>query len=103
VMSINSVSFMPAFGITSAGAILVGNAIGRRSPEEVGAIAFLTARTAGVWMFAMGILYLAIPDLLIGWFAPDDADGETLLAIAPTLLMVSAAWQLFDAVAMTLS
>src|SRR6185503_19792176 len=44
IMTINSVSFMPAFGLASAGAILVGQAIGRGAKDQVSAIVWRTAR-----------------------------------------------------------
>jgi MATE family multidrug resistance protein len=103
VIQINSVSFMPAFGITSAGAILVGQAIGRGEPERVPRIVALTTRTAVGWMVGVGLFYLVIPGLLIGLFAPPTERGPEMIALGGTLLMASSAWQLFDGVAMTLS
>jgi len=103
VIQINSVSFMPAFGLTSAGAILVGQAIGRGAHDDVPAIVRLTARAAVGWMVGVGMFYLVIPGVLIGWFAPPTARGPELAAVGASLLMLSSAWQLFDGVAMTLA
>jgi MATE family, multidrug efflux pump len=103
VIQINSVAFMPAFGVVSAGAILVGQAIGRGEPDRVGAIVGLTARTAAGWMVGVGLLYLVIPGVLIGRFAPPTERGPELAALGGSLLMLSSAWQLFDGVSMTLS
>lgn len=103
VMSINSVSFMPAFGITSSGAILVGQAIGSGDLAEVGGIVRRTASVTAIWQGSVALMYLCIPGLLIGLFTPPDQASGELLAIGTTILALSAAWQLFDSVAMTLS
>ena len=97
VLNINSVSFMPAFGLSSAGAILVGQAIGAGRIDQVPGILRLTAITAAVWQCTVGLLYLLFPVALMSWFAPPGESG-TLLAIGATLLAISAAWQLFDAI-----
>lgn len=109
VLQINSVSFMPAFGIASAGAILAGQSIGAGRPDDVPHIVRLTMRTTAGWMAAVAVLYLIVPATLIGWFEPDASllapvgDFEAMLVTGVLMLQISAAWQLFDACAMTLS
>lgn len=103
VLQINSLSFMPAFGIASAGAILAGQAIGAGQPDQVRGILRLTMRTAAVWMVAVGLAYLIAPGALIAEFEPDDVPAEALLATGVLMLQISAGWQVFDACAMTLS
>ena len=100
VLNINSVSFMPAFGLSSAGAILVGQAIGAGRIDQVPGILRLTAITAAVWQCTVGLIYLLFPVALMSWFAPPGESGN-LLAIGATLLAISAAWQLFDAIGIT--
>lgn len=103
VMQINSISFMPAFGLASAGAILVGEAIGRRAHEEVVPIVRRTAVTACTWMLSIGLLYLLAPARLIGAFGPRDLPADKLVAVGSTMLVMSVLWQLFDGLGMTLS
>jgi MATE family multidrug resistance protein len=103
VMSINSVSFMPAFGVSSSGAILAGQAIGAGRKDEVPRIWWLTAKTTASWMCLVGLSYLVFPDFLIAAFTPPDKDASELMAVGAVLLPMSAAWQLFDALCMTLS
>jgi MATE family multidrug resistance protein len=103
VLQINSISFMPAFGITSAGAILAGQAIGRGDHAGVLPVFRLTLSVAIVWMVGIGLLYLVAPEALMGLFAPRDQPAHELIAIGASILVISAAWQLFDATAMTLS
>jgi MATE family multidrug resistance protein len=103
VMSINSVSFMPAFGLSSSGAILAGQAIGAGRKDDVPGIWFLTARTTATWMCAVGLSYLFLPDVLVSIFTPPDEDATKLMEVGTVLVAMSAAWQLFDAIGMTLS
>lgn len=103
VFSINSVSFMPAFGLSSAGAILCGQAIGRGEPDEVPRFVKVTMKVAAVWQCTVGVFYVAIPATLMSLFAPPEQDVQELLEVGTVLLAISAAWQLFDAVLMTLS
>src|SRR5262249_17337651 len=48
VMQLNSVAFMPAFGLATAGAILVGEAIGRKAHAEVWPLVRLTMIVNGI-------------------------------------------------------
>jgi multidrug resistance protein, MATE family len=103
VFNINSVSFMPAFGIASAGAILSGQAIGRGEYDHVPALVKTTIAVTGVWQVSVGLIYLAIPYTLMGWFAPAGQPAGEMVQVGSLLLVLSAAWQLFDAVAISLS
>lgn len=102
VMQINSVSFMPAFGLSSAGAILAGQAIGKDRRDDVPAIVGRTTAVAAMWQCGVGVLYLLMPATLMSWFTPPTENAAELLALGTTLLAISAAWQLFDATAMSL-
>jgi MATE family multidrug resistance protein len=99
ILQINSVSFMPAFGLASAGAVLVGQAIGRGTPGESGRILRLTAWVAIAWQGTVGLAYVAFPGPLIAAFEPPS--GGEMIRIGATLLALSAAWQAFDAIGLT--
>jgi multidrug resistance protein, MATE family len=103
VLQINSISFMPAFGVASAGAILVGTAIGARQLDQVWPIVRMTLAVTCTWMVSVGVVYWVAPSPLIGLFRPRDLPAEKLVAIGATMLALSALWQLFDAMAMSLS
>lgn len=102
VFTLNSVSFMPAFGLASGGAILVGQAIGSGSKDLVARIVALTTAATLLWQGATAVAYLLAPRQLIAFFTEGEGAEETL-RIGILMLMVSAAWQLFDAVATTLA
>jgi multidrug resistance protein, MATE family len=102
VFLLNSVAFMPAFGLASAGAILVGQAIGAGRKDAVPGLVWLTARAAGAWQGLAGLVYLSLPGVLMAPFA-QGADAAQVTAVGVRMLLVSAAWQLFDATATTLA
>ena len=102
VLQIGSVSFMPAFALASAGAILVGQAIGANAKDEVPRVVKLTFISGAVWETVVGVLYLTIPTLLLLPFAKD-ASATEFLTIGKRLLMLSACWGLFDAAVNTIA
>jgi multidrug resistance protein, MATE family len=102
VLAVNSVGFMPAFGLASAGAILAGNAIGAGTRDDVWPQVKTTLLCTGTWMGVMGIVYLAFPGALLSLFDSENKSAH-LVEIGTTMLLISAGWQLFDATCMTLS
>lgn len=103
VFQVNSVSFMPAFGLASSGAILVGQAIGRDEKEQVGAIVRRTAGVAAVWQLFVGAAYLLFPAAIMSVFSQGEGQSDELVRLGAVLLGISVAWQLFDGAGMTLS
>jgi multidrug resistance protein, MATE family len=103
VLQINSVSFMPAFGLASSGAILVGEAIGARRFDAARAYVILTLKVAALWMVSVGLVYMAFPATLMGWFGSREGDVSELVKVGTTMLFLGSFWQLFDAVSITLS
>lgn len=103
VLQLNSVAFMPAFGLANAGAIHVGQAIGADAADAVRALVRRTLLVAAGWMGVVGVGYALAPRLLLAPFSPGSpAERATFLAVAVPLLWVAVAWQLFDAAAMAL-
>jgi multidrug resistance protein, MATE family len=107
MIQINSMSFMPAFGLASAGAIQVGEAIGAARRELVWPIVRRTGSVAAVWMVSVGLFYLVAPHVLVGFFRPRDplssGFGDELVSVGARMLIISAVWQLFDAIGLTLT
>jgi MATE family multidrug resistance protein len=91
-MNMAAFTFMVPFGIASAAAVRVGQAVGRRDAE--GAMrAGWTAIAIGVtFMGAAALVFLIAPRLLVRAFT----DDPTVLQIGVALLFVAAIFQLFD-------
>jgi MATE family multidrug resistance protein len=102
-MQINGIAFMPAFGIASAGAILVGHALGAKEHDHVPATVWLTLRVAGGWMGLIGIIYLLFARIVMLPFTPPGPERDAFLDVAAKVLGLSILWQLVDAASMTFS
>ena len=92
---------MPAFGVASAGAILVGDAIGHGLRERVWPIVRQTLVLTCIWMVSVGIVYIVFPGPLIGLFESEVGASTELLKVGAVMLGLCGVWQLFDAITMT--
>lgn len=89
-----ALSFMVPLGLSAAGAVRVGHAVGRRDPQGA-ARAGWTALLFGVlFMSAAAAVFLLAPRLLLRAFTNDSG----VLEVGVTLLFVAAIFQLFDGV-----
>lgn len=98
VIRIASLSFLPGHALASATGVLVGQAIGaqdRRGAADAIRSGLLLA--VGV-MMAVSLLFVAVPGPLIAIFGVE-GDVE---ALARRVLLVAAAFQIFDAIVMVL-
>jgi multidrug resistance protein, MATE family len=102
VIAVNSIAFMPAFGLASAGAILAAQSIGRDQRDDVWPQVKLTMVCTATWMLAIAGTYLVFPEFVLSWFAPEHGAAQ-LVALGASMLAISSLWQVFDAVGMTLS
>ena len=100
VIAVNSLAFMPAFGLASAGAILAGQAIGRKATADVWPQMKVTLACTGAWMGAIGVIELLVPRTVLSLFAEPDS---ALVAIGAPMLAISALWQVFAAVGITVA
>jgi multidrug resistance protein, MATE family len=91
-LNLVGVSFMFPYGVSSAGAVRVGNAAGRRDSESVGRSGW-AAIAIGVGVMAVAaVLFFTIPETLVRLFSSD----ASVVALGSSLLFVAAIFQLFD-------
>jgi MATE family multidrug resistance protein len=93
-LNLASFMFMIPFGMASAGAVRVGQAIGRGDVEGVRAAGQAALVIGGGFMAGAGILFVAFPSALLHLFTRD-AD---VIRIGLSLLAIAALFQLFDGV-----
>ncbi len=97
VLKIISFTFMIPLGLSSAGAVRVGQEIGRKSPRTA-ATAGWTAMIIGAgFMSFCGIILLVFPVETLSIFT---SENEVIIA-AVSLVLVAALFQLFDGVQVT--
>jgi len=92
-LSVAATTFMVPLGVSSAGAVRVGHAVGA---GDRAAVAHSGWMAIGLGVGFMGIAATAlflVPEHIIGWFTRD----ANVLAVGVSLLYVAALFQLFDA------
>lgn len=91
-LNLSSITFMVPLGVSIAGAVLVGQAIGRGDPAEARRAAGAALACGVGFMLASGITMLAFPALLARAYTSD----PTVQAIAATLIPLAGIFQVFD-------
>lgn len=89
-----SLTYMVPLGISSAAAVRVGQAIGRKHPAEAANAGGSAIFFGAAFMTLAGIALLVIPRWIARVYTPD----ERIIRSAVLLLTVAAAFQLFDGI-----
>lgn len=73
LINIESISFMPAVGLSIAAATLVGKALGEHNYKKAKEIGYVSSFLGVLWGLFMGVVFYVFPDSLIGIFTTDQA------------------------------
>ncbi len=87
-------TFMVPFGISSAAAVRVGQQIGRRDPAGASRAGWSAIALGIAFMACAGLVFASIPKVIARAFSPDPA----VVHLGARLLLVAAAFQLFDGI-----
>jgi MATE family multidrug resistance protein len=95
-IALNTVAFtyMVPLGLSSAAAVRVGQALGRRSPADARNAGNTAILLGASFMSTMSVALLVFPRLIARIYTFD----ETVIQSAATLLIAGAAFQLFDGI-----
>lgn len=96
-LNIASVTFMVPLGVSSAGAVLVGHGIGQRDPRAAADAGWAALALVVGLMTCAALAFWWRPGLWIGLFTTD----VEVIRIGSGLLLVAAAFQLFDGLQVT--
>lgn len=91
-LNIASTTFMVPLGVSSAAAVLVGHAVGRRDGRDVARSGWSAIGVIAVFMLGAAAALLLVPRWLLRPFTSDEA----VLLLGTRLLVVAAVFQLFD-------
>jgi len=91
-LNVASVTFMVPLGLSSAGAVRVGHAIGRRDASGAASAGWAAIALGAGFMSVAALVLLVMPRVLVSLFTTD----AVVMATGVTLLRVAAAFQLFD-------
>ena len=96
-LQIASLTFMVHLGLSQAVTVRVGQAHGRGAIPEMRQVAGVGLGMSLAFAALTVVLFLAIPEPLIGLFiSPDDAARPAILATGAALLAIAAAFQVMD-------
>lgn len=98
LMSLTLVAILPGIGLGLAGGALVGQALGRGHPDDAKRWGWDTVRVAAIVLAAIGLIMLALPDLILSVFLHDPAT----VTLARTPLQIFGASIGLDAVGLVL-
>jgi MATE family multidrug resistance protein len=87
-------TFMVPLGVSSAGAVRVGHAVGRRDAHAAARSGWTALLFGAGFMGCAALVFLTVPRLLIGAFTSD----PRVLAVGASLLGIAAVFQLFDGI-----
>lgn len=87
-------TFMVPLGISSAAAVRVGHQLGRGDPAKARLAGWTAILLGAAFMASMGLVFVILPKAIARIFTPDPA----VVRVGARLLLVAAAFQLFDGV-----
>ncbi|MFO7526937.1 MAG: MATE family efflux transporter [Ignavibacteriaceae bacterium] len=93
-INLASISFMVAIGISHAGSIRVGNAVGQQNISEIRRAGFIASILGGSFMMIAGIIFISFNTYLPTLYINDD----NVIKIASVLLIIAAFFQISDGV-----
>jgi MATE family multidrug resistance protein len=91
-VNVISITYMVPLGISSAAAVRVGQAIGRKDPRGVAVAGWTALLLAGMFMGSAGLALTFIPRWIARLYTPEAA----VIAAGVTLLRIAALFQIFD-------
>lgn len=97
-LQLSALTFMSHLGLSQGLTVRAGQALGRRDEPYLRDATWAALGLSGVWVLITVLLYLTIPQLLIGLFlSPSEPDKAGVIAIGANLLAMAALFQLVDA------
>jgi len=87
-----ALTFMVPLGISSAAAVRVGQQLGRQDPEGARRAGWSAILLGMGFMGCAGVVFVSVPKIIARAFSPD----PVVIHVGATLLLVAAAFQLFD-------
>ena len=92
VLNVASVTFMVPLGVGSAGAVRVGQAVGRLDAPGVRYAGWAALALGGGFMSCAAVVFVLAPHAILGLFTTN----ATVTRVGVSLLLVAALFQLFD-------
>ena len=92
VLNLAGLTFMVPLGISAAGAVRVGQAVGRRDAAAAARAGWTALALGAGFMSGAAVTFVAVPRPILGLFT----DDASVITTGVTLLLLAAVFQLFD-------
>jgi MATE family multidrug resistance protein len=92
--NVSSVTYMVPLGVSSAAAVRVGQAIGRREPDAASRAGWAAIVLGLLFMSAAALAFILFPRYIVRVYSSD----PEVMKIGVTLLAVAAIFQIFDGI-----
>ena len=102
-LSISAIAFMPSYGTSQGVAVLVGQSLGRKRPDQGRLAAISAIHLLLFYILLVDLLFIFSPQSVIAIFIPDSAAGVEFVPVqekAAIILRIMACYLLFDALYM---
>jgi MATE family multidrug resistance protein len=101
--AINMVALLPMLGMGQAVSVLVGQRLGREQPELAERTTWTGFKLAWLYMAAVVLLYILVPEAFLYFFRNADDKWELVARSVPVLLRFVAVYSLFDSMSLVFS
>jgi MATE family multidrug resistance protein len=101
--AINMVALLPMLGMGQAVCVLVGQRLGQERPELAERTTWTGFKMAWLYMAAVVLLYLLVPQAFLYFFQGDDEEWPLVARFVPALLRYVAVYSLFDSMSLIFS
>jgi MATE family multidrug resistance protein len=101
--TINMVALLPMLGMGQAVGVLVGQRLGQDRPDLAERTTWSGFKLAWLYMAAVVLLYLIVPEAFLYFFRNDDEKWILVARFVPVLLRFVALYSLFDSMSLIFS
>ncbi len=101
--TINMVAFLPMLGMGQAVSVLVGQRLGQERPELAERTTWTGFKLAWLYMAAVVVLYVFVPELFLQFFESRDEKWPRVTGFVLVLLRFVAVYSLFDSMSLVFS
>jgi MATE family multidrug resistance protein len=106
VISINSLAFMPSMGVSQGVSVLVGQALGRKRPQQAANCVWSAMHLLAAYIICLDLLFIFAPEFVLTPFISGQltiTDQIFINELCSKLLLIISAYLLFDGLYMVLS
>ena len=106
VLAVNAIAFMPSMGVSQGVCVMVGQALGRKTPNQATSATWSAIHLLLLYIFAIDMIFIFSPELVLSLFVPQETvEGSyrEVVTVGTHLMRIVACYLFFDALYMVFS